>query len=35
VGEHVFLKVKEKISSIRLVCFPKLAAIYGGPFEIL
>jgi hypothetical protein len=35
VGEHVFLKVKVKRSSIRLGCFPKLAARYCGPFEIL
>jgi hypothetical protein len=35
VGEHVFLKVKEKRSSLRLGSFPKLAAIYFGPFEIL
>jgi hypothetical protein len=35
VGEHVFLKVKEKRSSIILGCFPKLATRYCGPFEIL
>jgi hypothetical protein len=35
VGEHVFLKVKEKRSSIRLGCCPKLATRYCGPFEIL
>jgi hypothetical protein len=35
VGEHVFLKVKVKRSSIRLGSFPKLAARYCGPFEIL
>jgi hypothetical protein len=35
VGEHVFLKVKEKISSLRLGSFPKLATRYCGPFEIL
>jgi hypothetical protein len=35
VGEHVFLKVKVKISSLRLGCFPKLATRYNGPFEIL
>jgi hypothetical protein len=34
VGKHVFLKVKEKISSLRLGIFPKLAARYCGPFEI-
>jgi hypothetical protein len=35
VGEHVFLKAKEKISSLRLGSFPKMAARYYGPFEIL
>jgi hypothetical protein len=35
VGEHVFLKVKAKISSLRLSCCTKLEAIYYGPFEIL
>jgi hypothetical protein len=35
VGEHVFLKVKEKRSSLRLGSCPKLAARYCGPFEIL
>jgi hypothetical protein len=35
VGEHVFLKVKAKRSSIRLGCFPKLETRYCGPFEIL
>jgi hypothetical protein len=35
VEEHVFLKVKEKRSLIRLGCFRKLAAKYCGPFEIL
>jgi hypothetical protein len=35
VGEHVFLKVKEKRSSLRLGCCPKSAARYCGPFEIL
>jgi hypothetical protein len=35
VGEHVFLKVKAKKSSLRLVSFPKLVEIYCGPFEIL
>ena len=35
VGEHVFLKVKVKRSSIRLGCCPKLAVRYCGPFEIL
>jgi hypothetical protein len=35
VGEHVFLKVKTKRSSLRLGSYPKLAARYYGPFEIL
>jgi hypothetical protein len=35
VGEHVFLKVKEKISLLRLGSFPKLIARYCGNFEIL
>jgi hypothetical protein len=35
VGEHVFLKVKAKISSLRLGSCPKLATRYCGPFEIL
>jgi hypothetical protein len=35
VGKHVFLKVKEKRSSLRLGSCPKLAARYCGPFEIL
>jgi hypothetical protein len=35
VGAHVFLKVKAKRSSLRLGSFPKLAARYCGPFEIL
>jgi hypothetical protein len=35
VGEHVFLKVKEKTSSLRLGSFPKLSIRYCGPFEIL
>jgi hypothetical protein len=35
VGEHVFLKVKEKKSSLRLGSFPKLASIYCRTFEIL
>jgi len=32
VGEHFFLKVKVKRSSLILGCFPKLAARYCGPF---
>jgi hypothetical protein len=35
VGEHVFLKVKVKISSLGLRIFPKLEVIYYGPCEIL
>jgi hypothetical protein len=35
VEEDVFLKVKAKISSIILGCFPKLAARYCGSFEML
>jgi hypothetical protein len=35
VGEHVFLKVKEKRTSLRLGIFPKLAARYCGSFEVL
>jgi hypothetical protein len=35
VGEHVFIKVKSKISSIILGYFPKLTTRYCGPFEIL
>jgi hypothetical protein len=35
VGEHVFLKVKVKISSLRLGSCPKLEARYCGPLEIL
>jgi hypothetical protein len=35
VGKHVFLKVKTKINSLRLVFFPKLVARYCGPFEML
>jgi len=35
VGEHAFLKVKEKRSSLRLGSYPNLVATYCGPFEIL
>ena len=35
VGEHVFSKVKEKRSFLKLGRFPKLVARYCGPFEIL
>ena len=35
VGEHVFLKVKSKKSSMKLGSFPKLEVRYCGPFEVL
>ena len=35
VGNHVFLKVKANISSLKLGNCSKLAAPYCGPFEIL
>jgi hypothetical protein len=35
VGEHVFLKVKARRSSLRLGSCLKLGARYCGPFEIL
>ena len=35
VGDHVFLKVKANISSLKLGNCSKLAARYCGPFEIL
>jgi hypothetical protein len=35
VGDHVFLKVKSKISSLKLGNYPKLVACYYGVFEIL
>jgi hypothetical protein len=35
VGDHVFLKVKANISSLKLRKCSKLAARYCGPFEIL
>ena len=35
MGEHVFLKVKEKRSSLHLDTCKKLAPIFCGPFEIL
>jgi len=35
VGEHVFLKVKSKKSSLKLGIFSKLAARYCGTFDIL
>jgi hypothetical protein len=35
VGEHVFFKVKEKRSLLRLGSFLNMATRYCGPFEIL
>ena len=35
VGEHVFIKVKPKKSSLKLGICAKLALRYSGPFEIL
>jgi hypothetical protein len=35
VGDHVFLKVKAKRSSLKLGKCSKLAVPYYGPFEIL
>jgi hypothetical protein len=35
VGDHVFLKVKSKRSSLRLRNYSKLATCYCGPFENL
>ena len=35
VGEHVFIKVRPKKSSLRLGSWEKLAPRYYGPFEIL
>jgi hypothetical protein len=35
VGEHMFLKVKGKSSSLKLESFPNLVARYCGLFEIL
>jgi hypothetical protein len=35
MGEHVFLKVKAKRSSMKLGSYPKLAARYCRPFEVL
>jgi hypothetical protein len=35
VGDHVFLKVKDNKSSLKLGNCSKLAACYCGPFEIL
>ena len=35
MGEHDFLKVKVKRSSLRLVFSLELATIYCGPFKIL
>ena len=35
VGEHVFIKVRPKKSSLKLASCAKLAPRYCGPFEIL
>ena len=35
VGEHVFIKVRTKKSSLKLESCAKLAPRYCGPFEIL
>ena len=35
VGDHVFLKVKDNRSSLRLGSYAKLVARFCGPFEIL
>jgi len=35
VGDHVFLKVKANIISLRLGNFSKMAPHFCGPFEIL
>jgi hypothetical protein len=35
VGDHVFMKVKAKISSLKLGSCSKLATRFCGPFEIL
>jgi hypothetical protein len=35
VGEHVFLKLKDNRSSLKLGNCAKLAAIFCGPFKIL
>ena len=35
VGDHVFLKVRPKKSSLNLGNYSKLAARYRGPFEVL
>jgi hypothetical protein len=35
IGEHVFLKVKPKKSSLKLGSCTKLATRFCGPFEIL
>jgi hypothetical protein len=35
VGQHLFLKVKSKKSSLKLGIFLKLVEIYCGPFKIL
>ena len=35
VGDHVYIKVNPKKSSLKLGQYSKLAPIYRGPFEIL
>jgi hypothetical protein len=35
VGDHVFLKVKAEISSLKLMIYAKLVVRYYGPFGIL
>jgi hypothetical protein len=35
IGEHVYLKVKPRRSSLKLGKYAKLAPRYCGPFEIL
>ena len=35
VGEHVFIKVKPKKSSLKLWIFAKISPRYFGPFKIL
>jgi hypothetical protein len=35
VGEHVFLKLKDNRSSLKLGNYAKLATIFCGPFKIL
>ena len=35
VGDHVYLRVREKKSSLKLVSSAKLSLRYRGPFEVL